>query len=162
MEKKSKDVDVKLIKELSELLHNSNLTELHIVRQFDNESRLSVRMRADHTQPNNKTVANNNYQKRNIENKETPIVAMNPPDELSHHPGVVVSPMVGTVYMQLEPGAAAFISLGTDVKEGDTLLIVEAMKTMNHIPAHCAGKIKRILVEDGTAVEYGTPLVVIE
>ena len=70
--------------------------------------------------------------------------------------------MVGTVYMQPEPGAPAFISVGTQVKEGDTLIIVEAMKTMNHIPAPRAGTVKRILVEDGAPVEYGAPLVILE
>jgi acetyl-CoA carboxylase biotin carboxyl carrier protein len=70
--------------------------------------------------------------------------------------------MVGTVYMQPEPGSDAFISVGKQVAEGDTLLIVEAMKTMNHIPAPKTGTIKRILVEDGAAVEFGTPLVIIE
>jgi acetyl-CoA carboxylase biotin carboxyl carrier protein len=69
--------------------------------------------------------------------------------------------MVGTVYMQPEPGARAYISVGAEVAEGDTLLIVEAMKTMNHIPAPMSGTVKRILVEDGAAVEYGTPLVII-
>lgn len=70
--------------------------------------------------------------------------------------------MVGTVYMQAEPGAPAFITVGKQVAEGDTLLIVEAMKTMNHIPAPKAGTVKRILVEDGAAVEYGAPLVILE
>ncbi|WP_269084718.1 acetyl-CoA carboxylase biotin carboxyl carrier protein, partial [Sulfitobacter sp. HI0023] len=78
------------------------------------------------------------------------------------HPGAVPSPMVGTVYMQAEPGAPAFISVGTSVSEGDTLLIVEAMKTMNHIPAPRAGTVKRILVADGDAVEFGAPLVILE
>ena len=78
------------------------------------------------------------------------------------HPGVVPSPMVGTIYMAAEPGAAAFVSVGTTIAEGDTILIIEAMKTMNHIPAPKAGTIKRILVEDGGAVEYGAPLVIIE
>jgi acetyl-CoA carboxylase biotin carboxyl carrier protein len=69
--------------------------------------------------------------------------------------------MVGTVYMQPEPGAGSYIAVGAQVSEGDTLLIVEAMKTMNHIPAPMSGTVKRILVEDGAAVEYGTPLVII-
>jgi acetyl-CoA carboxylase biotin carboxyl carrier protein len=69
---------------------------------------------------------------------------------------------VGTVYMQAEPGAPAFVSVGAQVKEGDTLLIIEAMKTMNHIPAPKGGTVKRILVEDGAAVEYGAPLMIIE
>ena len=70
--------------------------------------------------------------------------------------------MVGTIYLQAEPGAPAFISVGAQVKEGDTIVIIEAMKTMNHIPAPKSGTVKRILVEDGSAVEYGAPLVIIE
>jgi acetyl-CoA carboxylase biotin carboxyl carrier protein len=70
--------------------------------------------------------------------------------------------MVGTVYLQGEPGAPTFVSVGDKVAEGDTLLIVEAMKTMNHIPAPKAGTIKRILVGDGDSVEFGAPLVIIE
>jgi acetyl-CoA carboxylase biotin carboxyl carrier protein len=70
--------------------------------------------------------------------------------------------MVGTVYLQAEPGSPAFITVGQQVAEGDTLLIVEAMKTMNHIPAPKSGIVKRILVEDGAAVEFGSPLAIIE
>ena len=83
-------------------------------------------------------------------------------DDPANHPGAVTSPMVGTVYMQPEPGAPAFISVGASISEGDTLLIVEAMKTMNQIPAPKSGTIKRILVEDGAAVEFGSPLAIIE
>ena len=74
----------------------------------------------------------------------------------------MTSPMVGTVYLQPEPGAPSFVSVGAQVSEGDTLLIVEAMKTMNHIPAPHSGTVKRILVDDGASVEYGSPLVIIE
>ncbi|KGM89041.1 Biotin carboxyl carrier protein [Roseovarius mucosus DSM 17069] len=83
-------------------------------------------------------------------------------EDPASHPGAVTSPMVGTVYMQAEPGAPAFVSVGTQVSEGDTLLIIEAMKTMNHIPAPRGGTVKRILIEDGAAVEYGAPLMIIE
>jgi acetyl-CoA carboxylase biotin carboxyl carrier protein len=78
------------------------------------------------------------------------------------HPGAVTSPMVGTVYLAAEPGAEPFVSIGDEVKEGQTVLIVEAMKTMNHIPAPRAGTVKRILVEDGSPVEFGAPLLIIE
>ncbi|MBS7545971.1 acetyl-CoA carboxylase biotin carboxyl carrier protein [Ancylobacter oerskovii] len=78
------------------------------------------------------------------------------------HPGVVPSPMVGTAYLAPEPGARAFIDIGTVVKEGQTLLIVEAMKTMNAIPAPRAGTVTQILVNNGQPVEYGEPLVIIE
>ena len=70
--------------------------------------------------------------------------------------------MVGTAYLSAEPGAAPFVTIGQQVAEGDTLMIVEAMKTMNHIPAPRAGTVKRVLVEDGTPVEFGTPLMIVE
>ena len=70
--------------------------------------------------------------------------------------------MVGTAYLQAEPSSPPFVSVGSVVKEGDTLLIIEAMKTMNQIPAPRAGTVKRILVEDGGPVEYGAPLMIIE
>jgi acetyl-CoA carboxylase biotin carboxyl carrier protein len=78
------------------------------------------------------------------------------------HPGAVTSPMVGTVYMSAEPGATPFVTLGAQVSEGQTVLIIEAMKTMNHIPAPRSGTIKRIVVEDGSTVEFGAPLMIIE
>ena len=78
------------------------------------------------------------------------------------HPGAVTSPMVGTVYLQAEPGSPPFVKVGDTVSEGDTLLIIEAMKTMNQIPAPRAGIVKRILVEDSAPVEFGAPLMIIE
>ena len=82
--------------------------------------------------------------------------------ETADHPGAVASPMVGTVYVAPEPGAKPFIAVGDSVSEGQTLLIIEAMKTMNQIPAPKAGKVTSILVANGQPVEYGEPLVVIE
>lgn len=76
--------------------------------------------------------------------------------------GLVRSPMIGTVYLQPDPGAQKFADVGDTVKEGDTLVIVEAMKTMNHIPSPFSGIVKRVLVQDGTPVEYGTPIMIIE
>ena len=78
------------------------------------------------------------------------------------HPGVVISPMVGAAYAAAEPGAKPFIDIGSKVKVGDTLLIVEAMKTMNQIPAPRAGTVVQILFEDGQPVEFGEPLVIVE
>ena len=78
------------------------------------------------------------------------------------HPGAVKSPMVGTAYRSPDPKAPPFVEVGTRVQQGDTLLIIEAMKTMNHIPAPRAGVVKRILVTDGHPVEYGAPLFIIE
>jgi acetyl-CoA carboxylase biotin carboxyl carrier protein len=82
--------------------------------------------------------------------------------EPAKHPGVVTSPMVGTSYRAPEPGAKPFVEIGSVVKAGDAILIIEAMKTMNQIPAPRAGKVTQILVEDGQPVEFGEPLMIIE
>jgi acetyl-CoA carboxylase biotin carboxyl carrier protein len=82
--------------------------------------------------------------------------------DLANHPGVVPSPMVGTAYWAPEPGAKPFIEVGTKVSAGQTLLIIEAMKTMNQIPSPRDGTVTQILVEDGQPVEFGEPLVIIE
>ena len=82
--------------------------------------------------------------------------------DLAQHPGVVPSPMVGTAYWSPEPGAKPFIEIGSKVSQGQTLLIIEAMKTMNQIPSPRAGTVTQILVEDGQPVEFGEPLVIIE
>jgi acetyl-CoA carboxylase biotin carboxyl carrier protein len=82
--------------------------------------------------------------------------------DLSKHPGVVTSPMVGTAYMGPAPGAKPFVDVGARVSAGDTLLIIEAMKTMNQIPAPRSGTVTKILIEDAQPVEFGEPLVIIE
>jgi acetyl-CoA carboxylase biotin carboxyl carrier protein len=82
--------------------------------------------------------------------------------DVANHPGVVPSPMVGTAYWAPEPGAKPFIEVGSKVSAGQTLLIIEAMKTMNQIPSPRAGTVTQILIEDGQPVEFGEPLVVIE
>src|SRR6201989_3624025 len=82
--------------------------------------------------------------------------------DLSKHPGVVPSPMVGTAYWAPEPGAKPFVDVGSKVSVGQTLMIIEAMKTMNQIPSPRAGTVTQILVEDGQPVEFGEPLVIIE
>lgn len=91
---------------------------------------------------------------------EAPAAA--PAPKAGDHPGTVKSPMVGTVYMAPSPGAANFIEVGATVKEGQTLLIIEAMKTMNQIHAPRSGKVTAIYVDNGRPVEYGEPLVAIE
>jgi acetyl-CoA carboxylase biotin carboxyl carrier protein len=85
-----------------------------------------------------------------------------PPVEPRQHPGLVASPLVGTAYRAPEPGGRPFVDVGSAVKAGDTLLIIEAMKTMNQIPAPRTGTVMQILVEDGQPVEYGEPLLIIE
>ena len=85
-----------------------------------------------------------------------------PATDYANHPGVVPSPMVGTAYWSPEPGAKPFVEIGVKVSAGQTLLIIEAMKTMNQIPSPRAGIVTQILVEDGQPVEFGEPLVIIE
>lgn len=159
----TREQDVAFIKALAELLRENDLTELQVKRDYGEDDSLNVRVSRGalaavaapaplpaapaHAAP----VA-----------AAAPAAAPEAPSDPASHPGAVTSPMVGTIYLQPEPGAPSFVSVGKTVEEGDTLLIVEAMKTMNHIPAPRAGTVKRILVEDGAAVEYGTPLMIIE
>ena len=84
------------------------------------------------------------------------------PVDPAKHPGVVASPMVGTAYVSAEPGARPFVEIGTRVSAGQTLIIIEAMKTMNQIPAPRAGTVIQILIEDGQPVEFGEPLLILE
>lgn len=152
--KTSHDSDVSFIASLAELLRDNDLTELQVKRDYGENDSLNVRV-SRQTQTIVQAAA------APVAMAAVPAAAEASSDPATH-PGVVPSPMVGTIYMAAEPGAAAFVSVGTTVAEGDTILIIEAMKTMNHIPAPMAGTIKRILVEDGGAVEYGAPLVIIE
>lgn len=84
------------------------------------------------------------------------------PADLASHPGTITSPMVGTAYLAPEPGARPFVQVGDQVTEGQTIMIIEAMKTMNHIPATKAGIVKQVLVDDAQPVEFGEPLIIVE
>jgi len=162
--KTSHDSDVSFIAALAELLRENDLTELQVKRDYGENDSLNVRVSrqtqtivqasAPAAAPMAAPVASGAPAPATV----APTDATDP----ASHPGAVTSPMVGTVYMAAEPGAAPFATVGATVKEGDTILIIEAMKTMNHIPAPRAGTIKRILVEDGGPVEFGAPLVIIE
>ncbi|MBM1309833.1 acetyl-CoA carboxylase biotin carboxyl carrier protein [Sulfitobacter mediterraneus] len=165
MTKNTHDADVAFIKALAELLNENDLTELQVKRDYAEDDSLNVRVSR---KPAQQIVAPQQMQAAApmaaapAAAAPAAATAAEEPADPASHPGAVTSPMVGTVYMQGEPGAPAFITVGASVSEGDTLLIVEAMKTMNHIPAPKAGTIKRILVGDGDAVEFGAPLVIIE
>lgn len=159
----SHESDVSFIKALAELLRENDLTELQVKRNNGEDDSLNVRVSRQ------KQVVMQAAAAAPV--AAAPAVAGTPAAaapaassdaDPAAHPGAVTSPMVGTVYMAGEPGAPAFVSVGTQVKEGDTILIIEAMKTMNHIPAPRAGTVKRILVEDGGPVEFGAPLVILE
>lgn len=164
MTKNTRNEDVAFIQSLAELLASNDLTEIEVDREYGEDDRLSVRV-------SKKVEVINQVQQAApvaaAPAAPAPASAAAPApvaatDDPASHPGAVTSPMVGTIYMQAEPGAAPFISVGATINEGDTLLIVEAMKTMNHIPSPRSGKITRILVDDGAAVEFGAPLVIIE
>lgn len=164
MPKKSHDDDVAFIKALAELLNENELTELQVKREYGEDDSLNVRvsrrMEAPAQYVTQAPMHTPAPAAADTVATEAPTAALG--EDPVSHPGAVTSPMVGTVYTQAEPGAPAFVSVGDTVVEGDTLLIIEAMKTMNHIPAPRGGTIKRILVEDGGAVEFGAPLMIIE
>ena len=159
MSKQSTDADVAFIAALAELLNRNDLTELSVRREYGDNDSLDVRVVK--APPVVHQVAAPVYAPAPVAMAAAPAPAATI-DDPAQHPGAVTSPMVGTVYLSAEPGAAPFAPIGTTVTEGQTLLIIEAMKTMNQIPAPRAGVVKRIIVDDGSAVEYGAPLMIVE
>ena len=146
-------VDHDLIRELARLLDETGLSEIEIEQE-------GLRVRVGRNAPAN-------YLSAAAHAPPPPLIAPAPavldvPGDPMKHPGVVTSPMVGTAYLAPEPGARPYVDVGSVVKAGDTLLIIEAMKTMNAIPAPRAGKVMQILIDDGRPVEYGEPLMIIE
>jgi acetyl-CoA carboxylase biotin carboxyl carrier protein len=148
-------IDRELIQELSKLLEETGLTEIEIEQDG---SRIRVARGAVAAAAPTVVVPAKPLAATPQPVGESSSASIDP----SKHPGVVVSPMVGTAYAAPEPGAKSFIEIGSKVKAGDTLLIIEAMKTMNQIPAPRGGTVIQILFEDGQPVEFGEPLVIIE
>jgi acetyl-CoA carboxylase biotin carboxyl carrier protein len=158
---KDEPADQALIRAIAELLNEQNLAEIEIERE-------DLRVRVT------RSYAATGVQQIMV--PAGPQVQMAAPmaaagsasavpaksDDLASNPGTLTSPMVGTAYLSPEPGKPAFVAVGTRVSEGQTILIIEAMKTMNQIPAHKSGIVSRLLVSDSTPVEYGQPLAVIE
>jgi acetyl-CoA carboxylase biotin carboxyl carrier protein len=160
----TKDIppDQALIRAIAELLNEQNLAEIEIERE-------DLRVRVT------RSYASTGVQQVMVP-AAAPMAAVPAPmaaagsaasaktaaDDLASHPGTLTSPMVGTAYLSPEPGKAAFVTIGSKVSEGQTILIIEAMKTMNQIPAHKSGTVSRILVTDASPVEYGQPLAVID
>jgi acetyl-CoA carboxylase biotin carboxyl carrier protein len=148
---KSPTIDHEVIRELARLLDETGLTEIAIeqdgvaVRVARHTGAIAARARA--TEPPITAPG---------------VAATASPLDPAQHPGVVASPMVGTVYRAPEPGARPFVDVGSEVKAGETLLIIEAMKTMNQIPAPRSGTVIQILIEDAHPVEYGQALMIIE
>ena len=147
-------IDQGLIRELAKLLDETGLTEIEVEQ---NGVRVRVGRQASplmhipvpQAAPAPTVVV-------------APIAAPATHIDFAKHPGAVLSPMVGTAYRAAEPGAKPFVDIGTAVSAGETLLIIEAMKTLNQIPAPRAGTVRQILVEDGHPVEFGEPLMIIE
>jgi acetyl-CoA carboxylase biotin carboxyl carrier protein len=142
-------VDHEVIRELAKLLDETGLTEI----EFERDG-VSIRVARHLSAPAGRARP-----------AEAPLVSSTPAAaaaDLSQHPGMVASPMVGTAYLGPAPGARPFVEIGSAVKTGEPLMIIEAMKTMNQIPAPRSGTVIQILVEDGQPVEYGEPLMIIE
>ncbi len=165
MTKNKHEADVAFIEALARLLCENDLTEVQVKRDYGDNDSLNVRVsrmaiREAHISAPAASPA------PVVPTAPGAPVAPAPPagdsDDPAQHPGAVTSPMVGTAYLSPEPGTAAFVTIGARVSEGDTLMIVEAMKTMNHIPAPKAGVVRRILVSDGDPVEFGAPLMIVE
>jgi acetyl-CoA carboxylase biotin carboxyl carrier protein len=153
---KDKIVDHDLIRELAELLTETGLTEIEFERD---DTRIRVARNQAPVAAHFPAAPATQLPPQQPEQPRPPAPAS---EDLAEHPGVVLSPMVGTAYFSPEPGARPFVDVGETVREGQTILIVEAMKTMNQIPAPRAGTVTRILIEDGQPVEYGEPLMIIE
>ena len=150
------EFDAAAIRELAQILRDTDLTEIELVNA---ESRLRVVRQAVVAAPVAQHVA--------VAAPAAVVAAPGPaavvPEAIdADHPGAVTSPMVGVAYLSPEPSAAAFVTVGSKVAQGQTLLLIEAMKTYNQIKATRAGTVTRILVESGTPVEYGEPLMIIE
>ena len=147
-----------LIRDLAQLLNETGLSEIEIernglkvrvARQLSVQAMALAAPQAAHRGMAQPTLP-------------SPAVPVATGPDYASHPGCVKSPMVGTAYRSPEPGSAMFVDVGTRVTQGQTLLIIEAMKTMNHIPAPKAGTVTQVLIENGQPVEFGEPLVVIE
>lgn len=156
MADKKSGIDQALIRDLANILNDTDLSEIE-VEQDD------IRIRVSRAAPQMMAMPQMGYQQFAAPAPAAPaaaaVVAAEPTRNLAN---TLTAPMVGTVYLAPAPGSRPFVEVGSIVKEGQTLLIIEAMKTMNQIPAPRSGKVVEIVVEDGRPVEYGEPLIVIE
>ena len=142
-------IDKKIIKELSDYLNEFNLTELEYT-----EKDTKIKVSKNNIYIDNQSPSSNLQQNQVFENKE---------NNIQKKSGIeVTSPIIGTAYHAPEPGAKKFVEVGKKIKKGDTVMIVEAMKTMNHVPSTSNGVVKEILVDDGQPVEFGQVLITLE
>jgi acetyl-CoA carboxylase biotin carboxyl carrier protein len=162
MSKHPQDVDVAFIEALAELLNRNGLSELSVKREYGEDDSLEVRVARQIAPVPAAPAAAPVMVAAPAAAAPGPAAPAPASDDPAQHPGCLTSPMVGTAYLSPEPGAQPFVALGAQVAAGQTVLIIEAMKTMNQIPAPRAGTLRRILIEDGTPVEYGAPLMIID
>ena len=140
-------IDKKIIKELSNYLEEFNLTELEYT-----EKDTKIKVSKNNVSVNNQSVPiNNNLASENLKTSSNKVFGIE-----------VTSPIIGTAYHAPEPGAKKFVEVGKKVKKGDTVMIVEAMKTMNHVPSSSDGVVKEICVQDGQPVEFGQTIIILE
>jgi acetyl-CoA carboxylase biotin carboxyl carrier protein len=151
---RSSVLDKELIRELAKLLDETGLGEIEIEQE-------NFKIRVARPGPNAAAVAAPAPSPTAV-SAAPPAPEGTRPQDVASHPGVVKSPMVGTAYCAPAPGAPPFVELGSEVKQGQIILIIEAMKTMNQIPSPRDGRVVEILVADGQPVEYGEPLLIIE
>ncbi len=141
-------IDKKIIKELSDYLEEFNLTELEYT-----EKDTKIKVSKNNVSTNNQPLPTNINSQRQTETEKPS----------TRKTGIeVTSPIIGTAYHAPEPGAKKFIEIGKKIKKGDTIMIVEAMKTMNHVPSSADGVVKEICVEDGQPVEFGQTIIILE
>ena len=153
--------DIKFINEMTELLCKHDLSEIEYNKTLSENSSISIRIKKGVEQvlpfdPNNLNVANNFLNSKPVEDSHETI------EEVTDNSSILSSPMVGTVYLSPDPNSDPFVKIGDMVKEGQPVVIIEAMKTMNHIPANKSGIIRKIFVDDASPVEFGDPLITIE
>ncbi len=142
-------IDKKIIKELNEYLEEFNLTEIEITEK-DTKIKVSKNIATNINQPS-MVEYNSQTEKSNTDNRQNINYGIE-----------VTSPIIGTAYHAPEPGAKKFIEVGKKIKKGDTIMIVEAMKTMNHVPSSSDGIVKEICVDDGQPVEFGQTLIILD
>ena len=142
-------IDKKIIKELSDYLNEFNLTELEYT-----EKDTKIKVSKNNISLNNQSLPSNIQQDQILKNKDK---------VTQEKTGIkIASPIIGTAYHAPEPGAKKFIEVGKKIKKGDTVMIVEAMKTMNHVPSSADGVVKEVCIQDGQPVEFGQTLIILE
>ena len=163
MKNKKYEEDINLLEQIADLASQKNLSDIEFKKKFKEDTEIFIKIsntseKLIYEKPKVDKIVNS---KKEL-HEDTNSSFNDEMNELKNQPGIISSPMVGTVYLSPEPGVDPFIKVGQNVNIGDTLFIIEAMKTMNQIPSPKSGIVKRILIDDATPVEFDSPLVIIE